>query len=682
MRRSVAVYIVVLAVLATIGAGFDAFGSLGHDLLGSNPGAVWLLAGCALVTEMLPLRWLAFENRGDVTASWTFLMAMLLMASPIVAVALSAGLFLVADLRAGKPMVKVVFNVSNITVAVSLGAVILEGTGQAGALQHPGPPGLPWFAATVAAFLVVFAVNFFATCGVIALSGSMRIRTVVRSHGLDTMKTDIMLIALAPTLVVSAQRSLLLVPPLLITTAIVYNTARLALSRRHEATHDLLTDLANRRLFDQYLDNALTAAARRREMVGVVVLDLDGFKAINDNLGHQIGDRVLVEVADRLSQVLRAGDLAARLGGDEFAVVLTHVESIDAAVTATRRFVDTINQTLELDGLPVPLRASAGLAVAPEHGLDGTSLMSRADEAMYSAKTNRDGVHVHEPGPIPDSIGRLGLLTDLRAAMDDAALFLEFQPQVSLETSDTIGFEALIRWRHPTRGIIPPSAFMPLAEQSELIGPLTAWVMNEALSHLDRWWAAGRRVRLAVNVSVRNLEDRHFPRQVRESLAAVTVPASALTIEVTESVAALDNETVRWVLDELRDMEVGVSIDDFGTGYSSIIQLRDLPVDEIKLDRTFVGSMADDPRNALIVRSIIHLAASLGVETVAEGVELELVASLLRDLGCHRAQGFLFARPMPPEQVEGWLGRRDAWQVPGSLADVGPDTRPAAAESH
>jgi len=665
-RRRVVYYVGAVAALAAAGLTYDSMSSVGH-IYGSDAIAFWLFAACALVTEMLPLRWLAYENSGEVTGSWTFVMAMLLIASPLAAVGATAILFLLADLRSSKSPIKVLFNVANIVLSLSLGAVILGLTGQGTQLQHGGQPDLVWFPVATFAFCVVFASNTLITYGVIALNADVRLRSLLRDHGTDALPTDGMLLALAPIFVVAAQRSLLLVPPLLVTSAIVYRTAHLSLSRRHEATHDLMTGLANRRLFDQHLASAIAASNRRSEMVAVILVDLDGFKAVNDNLGHQTGDQVLTKVAERLTAACGPRGLVARIGGDEFALVLPRIGSSDTATEIAWRILETFDEPIDMEGFSIALRASAGVAVAPEHSADGPGLLRRADEAMYSAKGAQSRVHAFRPGRDRAAIGRLGLITDLGRAIEAGELFLEYQPQVVMETGEPIGVEALMRWRHPTIGVIPPGVFMPLAEQTDLIEPITQLVLEETLRQSALWIAQGRNLRVAVNVSIRNLENQRFPRLVERILSEQHVGPRTLILEITENTTALDSKTVRSVLHEVSDIGVALAIDDFGTGYSSIIQLRDLPVHQIKVDRQFVSSMADDGRNTLIVRAILQLADALDLDTVAEGVEDELVASILRDLGCRHAQGFLFARPMEADAVGPWLDRSSRWDLPVDL---------------
>jgi diguanylate cyclase (GGDEF)-like protein len=666
IHRRVVSYVVVVVLLASAALGYVVATSPGYHL-GHNQSTFWVLAACAFVSELIPLRWLAVDNRGEVTGGWTFIMGMLLVAPPGLAIGVTAIIFALGDLRSSKPLIKLVFNVSDIVLSLSVGAMILAATGQASQLEFGHRPDLEWFPVAAVVIATVFSINTVLTCGVIGLNSGIPFRSVVRDHGADALPTDAMFLSLAPIFVIAAQRSLMLVPPLLITTVIVYRTARLSLTRRHDSTHDLLTGMANRRLFDQRLQRLMESTKRKQQSLGLVLVDLDGFKSINDSLGHQTGDVVLIEAARRLRSACRQSDFIARLGGDEFALLLPHGGQADSRAEASR-ILSVFDQPFEIDGIRFELRASAGVAVAPDHAADSQALLRRADEAMYAAKSSDSAVAMYRAGQTTTAIGRLGLLNDLGAAIPGGELFLEYQPQVDLRAVRTVGLEALIRWRHPVVGVIPPASFMPLAEQTELISDITEWVLRESLAQVAQWDAEGFRLNMAVNVSVRNLEASGFASLVANLVRENKVDPAQVTIEITENTMALEKARVRACLADLSDLGVTVAIDDFGTGYSSIVQLRDLPVSQIKLDRTFVGRMADNPQDAFIVRTILQLATSLKVGTVAEGVEDDLVAGMLADLGCDQAQGYLFSRPVNAAELKTWMARQERWCHMGSLA--------------
>jgi diguanylate cyclase (GGDEF)-like protein len=667
-RPTVRTFVAATAAGALLCAGWDVWTSLGVALTGPRPDVFWLLGGCCLATELRPLRWLRYSGGGEVTGSWTFMMAMLMVASPLAAVGVSATLFVAGDVVARKAPVKIVFNLGQIVVALSLGAGILHLWGQQGAVFHSGSPDATWFALVAGACVVAFAANTLLTAVIIGLSQCISVRSVLREHGSSNLPTDAMLLALSPIFVVVAERSLFLVVPLLATTWAVYHSARLALVRQHEATHDPLTQLPNQRALNHHLVDALGAG--RDERLGLVLIDLDEFKRVNDGLGRSVGDQVLTLVAERLTAALGPADFLARLSGDEFAVVAPGLHSVAAAEEVACRLLGLFDRPVQTKGFPVAVRASIGVAVYPDHADDAATLLRRADEAMYAAKTEQSSPRLYRLDRDDAQIGRLGLLADLvRAVGADDELFLEFQPQVRLADGAIVGVEALLRWRHPAVGLVQPATFMPLAEQTELIGPVTEWVLARALHHCARWHEQGRDLIIAVNVSVRNLQEIRFPRVVEAALAEAGVAPSSLVLEITENTVGLDRTTVRTVIGELRQLGVAISIDDFGTGYSSIVQLRELPVDQVKLDRRFVANMANDGRDALIVRTILRLGTALGIQTVAEGVEEELVAGMLHDLGCEQAQGYLFARPMGPDRLLRWIASREAWKLP---AEAGP----------
>jgi diguanylate cyclase (GGDEF)-like protein len=418
----------------------------------------------------------------------------------------------------------------------------------------------------------------------------------------------------------------------------------------------VLTRLANWRLFDERLHRAVLSARRTGQRVGVVLIDLNGFKAINDRLGHDVGDEVLRKVATRMSNACRSSDLLARIGGDEFALLLPHIGSVAAAVGVAERVQATFFEPCTVEEFPVPVTASFGVAVLPDHARDPETLLRRADETMYSAKCGRKAVNVYEPKSASRGIGRIGLLADITGALLANHFFLEYQPQVSLPTGRIIGVEALVRWRHPIAGVLYPNDFIGLAEQTEFIGAITEWVLRHALAQCESWRRNGRHLRVAVNISARNMHDARFPEIVSGIVHDTGVDPGDIDLEITQGTIDLDPATLHSVLRKLRATGVCLTIDDFGTGVSSLAQLRELAVDRLTIDRSFVTNMTAESRDALIVGAIVQLGRALGIETIAKGVEDAAVATMLHELGCTIAQGFLFGRPMPPEVFEhhGW----------------------------
>ena len=647
MRR----LIVVVALASWALLGVDAWHSRGAPPWGPRPATFAVFAGCCLLTEIRPLLWLRHQDYEEVTASWTFMMALLLTGSAMSAAVTAAAAFVLGDLVSRKPADRTLYNASQLIIAISLGSLVIDVSHQTGAISNPHGPGLAWFPVFAIASVVVFATNIGLTSLVIAKHQGQPMLPILRGAVAASLSTDGMLLALSPVLVVVASRSLWLIPLLLVTIWTVYRSAQSALARRHEANHDLLTDLPNRRLFNERLANCVDLARRGNGMVGLILLDLDGFKGINDRLGHHVGDQVLVQVARRFEAARRPSDMLARLGGDEFALILSSLSDVSVAVGVAERLLRLLDEPIMTEGFPVSVGVRLGVAVLPDHAEDSEALLRRADEAMYRAKRGRKGVVVFRPSGTDAVIGRLGLMGDLAAALQTGELYLEYQPQVSLASGLVVGVEALCRWRHPYAGIIGPSTFMPLAEQTELIGLISEWVLREALAQSARWSAQGVELTMAVNVSARDVQNVRFPVLVRRLLDEAGMAAALLNLEITENTAPLDATSSQAVLGELRDMGVTVAVDDFGTGFSSLTQLRDLHFDEIKLDRTFVASMVGDERNYHIVRSILELGSALGLTTVAEGVEDATVVSLLQDLRCDRAQGYLFGAPGPAEAI-------------------------------
>jgi diguanylate cyclase (GGDEF)-like protein len=431
---------------------------------------------------------------------------------------------------------------------------------------------------------------------------------------------------------------------------------RQAEASRHQALHDPLTGLPNRELFADRVGQAIRSADRELHSAALLLLDLDRFKDVNDTLGHHHGDLLLGEVAARLTGTLRQVDTVARLGGDEFAVLLPDAGAEGAASVADK-LRTALHQPLVLDGVGIDLDASIGIAVYPDHGGDAAELLQHADVAMYAAKEAHAGFVVYDPALDQHSPRRLALLGGLRRALERDELVLHYQPKADVDTGRVLGVEALVRWQHPDHGLLGPGEFIPLAERTGLIHPLTRWVLDAALCQAAEWHRAGHRVSVAVNVSTRSLLDQGFPDQVAEQLSAWQVPASCLVLEITESAVMADPALALDVLGRLHELGVGLAVDDFGTGYSSMAYLKALPVDELKVDRSFVGHMVSSPSDAVIVRSTIDLGHNLGLRVVAEGVETRATWETLKRLGCDTAQGYLLGKPMPAAELEPWLER-------------------------
>ncbi|MFE2532016.1 putative bifunctional diguanylate cyclase/phosphodiesterase [Streptomyces sp. NPDC059371] len=486
-------------------------------------------------------------------------------------------------------------------------------------------------------------------------------RTALVRHGL----VAVALLGIAPLICVVAMAQPTLLPLFSIPLIALDSTLWIARARAEEQLRDPLTGLPNRQWLLERTWTALDDAERIGVRSALVLIDLDRFRAVNDTLGHLAGDRLLLQIAERLRLALPRGAEAARLGGDEFAVLLPVVDSTTSATRVARNLVATLGSPLDLDGLTLVLEASAGLSVFPDHALDAEGLLRLADIAMYQAKRDRTGVEVYESKRDSNTPDRLGLLGDLRRALDTGDVELHYQPKVRFD-GQVAGLEALVRWVHPERGKVPPDEFIAIAESSGLMPHLTEYVLETALGQVARWRAQGLYVPVAVNVSPRDVHTPGFAGAVAARLARHGVPAGALQLEITEHVLLEDPQRAADTLAALTGHGVKMSLDDFGTGYSSLVHLRRLPVSELKIDRSFVARLAVDAEDAEIVRCTVDLAHSLGLLVVAEGVEDDETWERLRDLGCDAVQGWLVAAAMPPEEATAWLLARGArgWQRP------------------
>ena len=424
---------------------------------------------------------------------------------------------------------------------------------------------------------------------------------------------------------------------------------------RRRALTDVLTGLPNRTLFHDRTQQAVLLKRRGGSSGAVIILDLDRFKEVNDTLGHRYGDLLLQEVGRRLSSCLRESDTIARLGGDEFAILLPEISDADAARLAAERLRASLDQPLVLDGISIQIDSSFGIALFPGHGLDVDTLIRRADIAMYQAKRHQSAYVVYDTEHDPHSERRLGMAAALKEAIEQRELYLHYQPKVDLATGKVKGVEALARWQHPTLGPIEPLEFISVAEDTGLIKPLTLFVLDEALRQTRAWADAGLDLCMAVNISARDLFDPHLVDAIADALERHCVPAEQLELEITESTMMMEPERARAALEALRGMKISISVDDYGTGHSALAYLKNLPIDEIKIDRTFVMNMSTDATDASIVRSTIDLARNLGLNVVAEGVEDETTLNRLTALGCTFAQGYYVSRPMPAADLERWI---------------------------
>ena len=424
-----------------------------------------------------------------------------------------------------------------------------------------------------------------------------------------------------------------------------------ALRNEHQALHDGLTGLPNRVLLRDRVEHAIESATRSTSSVAIMLMDLDRFKEINDSLGHHNGDLLLQELGDRLRQAVRRSDTVARLGGDEFAVLLPDLDDADLAAGMADKLMRAVEEPFQLDGMVVHADLSIGIAVYPAHGDDPDILLQRADVAMYLAKQTHTGYRVYAASADEFTPRRLALANALREAAGRDELRLAYQPKISLPDRRFVGVEALARWHHPEYGVVMPQEFIALAENAGYIRTLTLHVLDAALAQWARWRDDGLILDIAVNVSVRNLFDHEFPDQVTDLLTKHGVPPKHLTLELTEDVLIADPRRVLEVLRRLKGRGVTLSIDDFGTGYSSLSYLSRLPVEEIKIDKSFVMGMGDSKHDEIIVRSTIELARNLGLRTVAEGVATEEALDCLIDLGCDIAQGFHVGKPMDAAEI-------------------------------
>ena len=630
----------------------------GADLAGRVDVSLSCLAALAVLGEFVRIRVFRRTAEGELTLSTAFSFAVLLDGGPLAACVVLAVASVAADLFARKSAAQIWFNAAQYVLSMAGASIILSVASGVpiGTVEPFVASELPSMAL---ATLFFFTLNGVLVATVIALSRGYEVVSFVRTDVAFVAASTGLAIGLAPIAVLAARFSPLLVPALVLPLYGVHRAARQAVELEHRTLHDALTGLPNRDLLRQRVEHALTGLTPDGDQIAVLLIDLDHFKEINDTLGHLHGDLLLREIPNRLAAVARPGDTVARLGGDEFAVLLAPVANPVQAISLAQSLRRHISEPIDVDGVVMRTEASVGVAIGPDHGRDVDTMLRRADIAMYVAKGGRTGVEAYDSTQESHSPARLALAGELRRALEQGELVVHYQPQALVSTGLVTGVEALVRWQHPHRGLVGPDVFVPLAENTGLIGPLTIAVLDSALAQIRIWDAMGVHLDLAVNLSTRSLLDRGLPGVVSRMLADHGLAPQRLELEITESMIASDPERALGVLAQLRSVGVRCALDDFGTGYSSLANLRDLQVERLKIDRSFTQSMADSHPDAVIVTTTIELAHQLGLEVVAEGVETQEAWERLRESGCDLAQGYFLSRPMAPEHATAWLtGRR------------------------
>jgi diguanylate cyclase (GGDEF)-like protein len=674
-RRASALHRGAVVVLCLVAAWilWQAATTIGTEPPDAWPAVLTVLALYA-IARRYPLRLSGEADAVRVDPSLTFgFAALLLLPAELAVIALTVLTLVPPPDRSGTPWLQASSDVARAAIVYGIGAWALAFWGEL-ALEF----GLPLTAGTgvlgagsveliavvLPAGLLAAVVEVVLRATLTALDQQARLRSVLRQdHAPTGLFATLVLIGLAPAIVGITERSLLL-PPLVVAALWgLHRASRVSATQHHEAMHDQLTGLPNRRALESRLD-ALLGGAGLRDRTALLLMDLDRFKEVNDQLGHHVGDELLGQVGLRL-RGLDGIELAARIGGDEFAFVLRRASDIEALVEVGDQLVTEVSRPYVVADVQLSIGASIGIATFPYHGLDGPSLLRRADAAMYAAKRRGMPVGVATVQRGATTPGRLSLLGELEAAMDQGQLTLDYQPQIDLVTGEVVGVESLLRWHHPEHGLVPPGAFVATVEHTELIMPLTRHVLGLALDDATRWEVAGVTVPIAVNISARDLADPRLPRELDALLATHDFPPRELTLEITETALQHEPDRATEILGELRELGVSLSIDDFGTGYSSLATLRDLPVTELKIDRTFVAAM-ETVAGVAIVRSVTQLAHALGLRVVAEGVEHAAHLEELRHLACDVGQGFLISRPLPGRLVAPWVrARREELRATG-----------------
>jgi diguanylate cyclase (GGDEF)-like protein len=637
--RAFLTYTLALSVAAA-GAAIGVWSQWGWPSTAHGP-RLALFAALVLVGELLPIEVPRRYTPDRMTISTAFAFAILLEFGPLPAMVVYAGASAVADVVARSSPATVLFNAAQYALslaAAAVGLVLVGGSAPVADIDAALP-------AILVAAVVLFLVNHgLAGVGAAMLTQDRVLSYLRRDIGFQVWTAGFLL-AMAPLLVVASEVSLALAVVSFLPMLAIYFGGRQAALNSYRAVHDELTGLPNRWFLQERLEQALAAHKDDGGRVVAMIIDLDDFKAINDTLGHYYGDQVLKALAPRLRGGLREQDTLARVGGDEFAAVLDGVQTRDDAVGLAERVLALVAEPVLLDSLALDLRASVGMALYPDHADSARGLIQQADVALYRAKESGSSAEIFDPEVDDYGLDRMALAAQLRRSIANDQLVVEYQPKIRLDHEDGHGAEALVRWRHPQLGIIEPDAFIPLAEHSGLIKPLTVNVIDKALGQCRAWQRAGSPLRVSVNLSSRCLVDPALPAEIAVLLDKHSLTPEWLQLEVTESRIIADLSRAKTMLRQLRELGVGLAIDDFGTGFSSLGQLQELPFEEIKIDKSFVIDMLEDDSKLAIVKSTIGLGRALGLDVTAEGVEDASLYQRLSELDCDFLQGFHLGRP-------------------------------------
>ncbi|MET9798093.1 putative bifunctional diguanylate cyclase/phosphodiesterase [Nocardiopsis alba] len=652
-----------LYMAGTTFAGALLFGAstfeLGLDqlfLLGQEP-LIWVLLCMIVLGELTPIAMPGQAPGNGVPTSLPFTFALVIFYGLPVAALLQCVATTVSGVVRRHAPHRTAFNAAQYVLTLGVADAVLRLV-LPEIVTVPAVPAGAELIAIALAGAASFVVNRTLVLCAVAMHERVPLRQVMFKGLRQQIYVNAVLISLSPLIVIAMTHSVLYVPLFAFPLGALYACVLLLVKRDHQANHDELTGLANRKLLTVRAHREILRARQQGSRVGLLLLDLDRFKEVNDTLGHPTGDRLLVTLARRLTHSVRPNDLVARLGGDEFAILLPQVRDNDSAREVALRLRGALAEPVRLDGMDFDLQVSTGIALYPDDAPDFPLLMQRADVAMYVAKSGRTGVESYDPGKDRNSTARLSMYSELRRGLADGALEMRYQPKVALADGRPVGLEALARWRHPVRGLLTPDEFMPVIEHSNLFRAFTVQVLDITLARLSLWREEGVTLPVSVNLGVRELLDPDLPDTVAAALREHGVPADRLVLEISERTLIADAETdaAAEAAARLRALGVGLTLDDFGTGHFTLAQLAGLPLDEVKIHDSLTARLSDEASGGrTVVRAAIALVRELGMRATAEGVRNAELARAAAESGCHAAQGHHFSEPLAPRDVLPWL---------------------------